>query len=103
MTVKFRAFTLKIQRKLCHPKCTRKVTRNGPLSILCANQIIVFRNSFYRDAPHEAQLEVCLIRNQAYCRVVFRKENDNLLSKLHLKLPSPSIDRQVSRIFPASF
>ncbi|XP_074628449.1 uncharacterized protein LOC141886248 isoform X8 [Acropora palmata] len=53
-----------------------------------------FSLRLYRDTQHKAQLEVCQESVQAYCGVMFRDKNSNLLAKLHLKLPSPTMDHQ---------
>ena len=67
--------------------------------IVCANQLTVFHNSLHRDTQHKAQLEDCHRSDQVDGRVEFPDENGNLLSKSHLRLPSPNMDRQVSHLF----
>ena len=78
--------------------CLRDSTSNR-IFIVCADQLTVFHNSLYRDTQHKAQLEVCQGSDQAYCGVMFRDENSNLLAKLHLGFPSPTTARQVNHLF----
>ena len=64
----------------------------------------LFHNRFDGNTTHKAELEVCLICVQDFCKVDFRNtseetESRNLLSTLHLILPFPSIDRLVSNFF----
>jgi len=64
----------------------------------------MFLNSFDGKTTHKAQLEVCVICDEEFCKVDFRNtseetERRNLLSTLHLILPFPSIDRPVSNLF----
>ncbi|XP_074628473.1 uncharacterized protein LOC141886255 isoform X5 [Acropora palmata] len=53
-----------------------------------------FSLCLYRDTQHKAQHEVCQESVRAYCGVMFRDKNSNLLAKLHLILPSPTMDHQ---------
>ena len=64
--------------------------------IICANQLTVFRNSFYRDTPHEAQLEVCRISDEEYGKVKFCNKDKHLLTTVNLKLSS--VDGRVSHL-----
>ena len=78
--------------------CLHDSTSNR-IWIVCADQLTVFHNSLYHDTTHDAQLQVCQGSDQAYCGVMFRDENINLLAKLHLRFPSPTMDRQVNHLF----
>lgn len=64
--------------------------------IICANQLGVFRNSFYRDTPHEAQLEVFRISDEEYGKVKFSNKDKRLLATVNLKLSS--VDGRVSHL-----
>ena len=64
----------------------------------------MFLNSFDGNETHKAELEVCVISDEEFCKVDFRNtseetESRNLLSTLHLRLPFHSIDHLVSNLF----
>jgi len=67
----------------------------------CTEDMKDFYLRFDGNTTHKAELEVCVICVQEFCKVDFRNtseqtESRNLLSTLHLRLPFPSIDRLVS-------